>query len=481
MASDYDAVVVGAGPNGLTAAARIARAGRRVLVIEAAARIGGGVASDVDALDGVVRDVCSSVHPFGASSPAFRELELERHGLEWLHPPVALAHPLDGRGAAVVDRDLEAAVTTLGVDAARWKRRFGRLARRWDVLVDAFFAPLWPLPHRPLAAARFGASAIQPATRLAASFDGEAAPALFAGMAAHAAIPLERLATSASGLLLGAAGVAVGWPVARGGSQHIADALASVVREGGGDIETATRVRSLDRLPAAGAVLLDVSPRQLVDLAGDRLPPRYRSALLRFRPGAGACKIDYALREPVPWTDEACRRAGTVHLGGSLLEIAAAEQLVARGVVPERPFVLCGQPSVADPSRSPDQRHAFWAYCHVPQSVDFAGPALHDAVAAIEAQIEAAAPGFHDVVAARAVLGPVELERHDANLHGGDFSAGELDLRQLLFRPVARRDPYRTPVDGVYLCSASTPPGPGAHGMCGWHAAGSALAHSLRD
>jgi phytoene dehydrogenase-like protein len=481
VANEYEAVVVGAGPNGLTAAARIARAGRRVLVLEAAARIGGGVASDVDALDGVVRDVCSSVHPFGAASPAFRELGLDRHGLEWLHAPIALAHPLEGRGAAVLDRDLDASAATLGADAARWKRRFGRLARHWDALVDSFFAPLWPVPRRPLAAARFGASAIQPATRLAANFDGDAAPALFAGVAAHTAIPLERLGTSGPGLLLGAAGVAVGWPVARGGSQAIADALAAIVREGGGEIVTGNRVTALEQLPPAGAVLFDVSPRQLVDLAGDRLPGRYRSALLRFRPGAGACKIDYALREPVPWADPACRTAATVHLGGTLLEIAAAEQLVARGVVPERPFVLCGQPSVADPSRAPDGRHAFWAYCHVPQSVDFTGAALDDAVASIEAQIEAAAPGFKDVVAARAVLGPVELERHNANLHGGDFSAGALDLRQLLFRPVARRDPYRTPIDGVYLCSASTPPGPGAHGMCGWHAAGRAFAQSLRE
>ncbi len=329
---------------------------------------------------------------------------------------------------------------------------------------------------------RFGLSALQPAARLASSFDGEAAPALFAGLAAHAALPLEQLGTSAGGLLLGAAGTAIGWPFARGGSQAIADALAAVVREHDGEIVTGMRVTALDQVPSAAAVLFDVSPRQLVDIVGPQLPSRYRRALLRFRPGSGACKIDYSLLEPVPWAAPECREAGTVHLGGTLLEIAASEQLVARGVVPERPFVLCGQPSVADPSRSPrPDRHAFWAYCHVPQGVDFSGSALDDAVAAIEAQIEAAAPGFRDVVASRVVLGPVEFERHNANLHGGDFTGGALDLRQMLFRPVAGRDPYRTPVPDVYLCSASTPPGPGAHGMCGWNAAGSALAHSLRE
>jgi phytoene dehydrogenase-like protein len=481
VAREYDAVVVGAGPNGLTAAARLSRAGRRVVVIEAEPRIGGGVASDTEALDGVVRDVCSSVHPLGALSPAFAALELDRVGLEWLHPPVALAHPLASGDAAVLDRDLDRTVASLGADGARWRRRFGRLARQWEAIAEAVFAPMWPVPRRPLATLRFGAAAIQPATRLASTFDGEPARALFVGMAAHAALPLERLGTSASGLLLGAAAGAGGWPVARGGSQHIADALAGVVAQGGGEILTGTRVQSLDTLPSSSAVLLDVSPRALVDIAGDRLPDQYRRSLLRFRPGAGACKVDYALSEPVPWTASACRDAGTVHLGGTMLEIASSEQLVARGVVPERPFVLCGQPSVADASRAPAGRHAFWAYCHVPQSIDFSGPALAEAVDAIEAQIEAAAPGFRDVVVARSVLGPVELEAHNANLHGGDFSGGALDLRQLLFRPVRNRDPYRTPIADLYLCSASTAPGPGAHGMCGWNAAASALEHSLGD
>jgi phytoene dehydrogenase-like protein len=480
VASEYDAVVVGAGPNGLTAAARIASAGRKVLVIEAAPTVGGGVSSDTDALAGVVRDVCSSVHPFGAVSPAYAALDLAGHGLEWVHPPHALAHPLGGDRAAVLDRDIDVTAATLGVDGARWRRQFSSLARRWDAITAAVFAPMLPVPHRPLAAARFGVQALQAATRWSARFDGDAAPALFAGLAAHAALPLERLATSAGALLLGASAGVGGWPFARGGSQRIADALVAVITEHGGEIVTGTRVADLGSLPPSRAVLADVSPRRLVDLAPG-LPERYRRALLAFRPGAGACKLDYVLREPVPWTAPACGQAGTVHLGGSLLDIAAAEQLVARGVVPERPFVLCGQPSVADPTRAPAGRHAFWAYCHVPQGVDYSGAARDDAIAAIEAQIEAAAPGFRDIVERRAVLGPVELEHHDANLHGGDFSAGALDLRQLIARPVARRDPYRTPFDNLYLCSASTPPGPGAHGLNGWHAAASALTHSLPD
>ncbi len=481
MTVSYDAVVVGAGPNGLSAAARLARAGRRVLLVEAAASVGGGLASDSSIFPGAVVDVCSSVHPLGALSLAFAALELERAGLAWAHPPLALAHPLADGTAAVLDRDPSVTSASLGPDGARWRQCFGSLERRWPALAETVLAPLWPVPKHPLAAARFAMSAMLPATRFATRFDGEAARALFSGLAAHAAVPLEQLTTSSGALLLGAAAGVGGWPFARGGSQQIADALVAQIVGAGGEVVTGTRVRDLDALPPARAVLLDVSPRQLADIAGARLPARYRRALLRFRPGPGACKLDYTLSEPVPWTAAACRRAGTVHVGGSMFEIAAAEQLVARGVVPERPFVICGQPSVADPSRAPAGRQVFWAYGHVPQGIDVTGAVLDQAVDAIETRIEEFAPGFRDVVVARSVLGPVALEAHNANLHGGDFAGGALDARQLLARPMLRRDPYRTPLNGVYLCSASTPPGPGAHGLCGWHAAGSALAHELKD
>ncbi len=478
--SAYDAIIVGSGPNGLTAAARLAMAGYSVCVFENANEFGGGTRTSRDAMDGYALDTCSSVHPFGAASPAFRALGLEDHGLEWLHAPIALAHPLDGGRAAVLDRDHSATTGSLASDGARWRRRFGFIERHWDALVGELFAPVLRIPSAPFALARFGVSALRPATKLSASFDGEAAQALFAGLAAHSALPLDRLQTSGAGLMLGAAVGTVGWPVAAGGSDAIARSLASVITSNGGEIITGHRVRSLGELPSARALLFDTSPRGLADICADALPKRYLRRLLKFRHGAGAFKIDYALREPIAWTAAACRSAGTLHLGGSMLEIAAAEAIVASGSIAERPYVLVGQSSLADASRAPAGRHCAWAYCHVPQGVDLrdSGDVIRET---IESQIERFAPGFRDVVIERRILGPSEFEAHNSNLHGGDFGGGAADGMQLLFRPtgVPSLDPYRTPAPHVYICSASTPPGAGVHGMCGWNAAGSALRHSL--
>jgi phytoene dehydrogenase-like protein len=477
--AEYDAVVVGAGPNGLTAAARLATHGARVLVVEAAATIGGGARSAELLRSGVRHDVCAAVHPLGLVSPAFAALDLDAHGLAWLQPPLALAHPLDDGRAAVLDRDVTATIATLGADATRWRRLFGRLDRSFGTVLDAAMRPVLRVPRHPFALARFGALGVQSAVAFSNRFTDEPAPALFAGVAAHGGVPLEHWATAAPGLLLAMA-ARCGWPVARGGSQSIADALGAVVRASGGTIECDRLVGSLDELPPARAVLLDVSARQLADIAGTRLPSRYVRRLLAFRHGVGACKLDYIVSEPIPWRAEACRRAGTVHVGGTRLEITAAEAAVAAGEVAQAPFVLVGQPTLVDRSRAPAGEHVVWAYCHVPQGRDLSAQ-RDEIVERLEAQIERFAPGFRDTIVARHVMGPAELEAHDHNLHGGDITLGSPAGRQLFFRPMARLDPYRTPAGDIYLCSSAAPPGPGVHGMCGWHAAGSALRHTLSD
>ena len=465
----YDAVVVGSGPNGLAAAITMARAGRSVLVLEAREAIGGGCRSAELTLPGFVHDVCSAIHPLGLGSPFFKTLPLGDHGLEWIHPPAPVAHPLDDGTAVVIERSVEETAAGLGPDAAAYRRLMGPLSAEWDALAPELLAPLH-LPRHPLAMARFGLMAVRSASGFAqARFRGERARAVFAGIAGHSILPLERTATAAIGLVLGALTHAVGWPLPRGGSRRIADALAAHLRSLGGEIRTGSPVESLDALPPARAVLCDVTPRQLLKLAGDRLRGRYRRGLERYRYGPAAFKLDFALSGPIPWKAAGCARAATVHLGGTLDEIAASEAAVGRGEHPDRPFVLLVQPSLFDASRAPAGRHTVWAYCHVPNGSTF------DMRARIEAQIERFAPGFGDLVLARSVLTPARLQELNANYVGGDINGGAQDLGQMFTRPVARIVPYSTPVRGLYICSSSTPPGGGVHGMCGYHAARAAL------
>jgi phytoene dehydrogenase-like protein len=465
-----DAIVVGAGPNGLSAAVALARAGWKVQVRERSADVGGGARTLPLTLPGFLHDHCSAVHPLAAASPFFRTLPLARHGLRFVEPPVACAHPFDDGPAALLVRSTQDTAETLGGDGAAWRALFDPLAGSLDALLADVLGAVLHVPRHPLLLARFGVDALRPARALAEGrFRGLRARALLAGLAAHAARPLEDAPTSAFALVLGAAAHAVGWPFPAGGAQRIPDALAALLASLGGEITTSAPVASLDAVRGARAVLLDLTPRQVLAVAGRELPPRYRTALARFRYGPGAFKIDYALSAPVPWRDPACARAGTVHLGGTLEEIAAAERSAAAGRMPERPFVLLSQPTLFDPSRAPPGRHVAWAYCHVPHAY------ADDASAALEAQIERFAPGFHEVVLARAVRAPADLERDDPNLVGGDVGGGELSLRQTLFRPAVRVDPWSTPVPGLFLCSASTPPGGGVHGMCGYLAARAAL------
>ena len=472
-AAEYDAVIVGAGPNGLAAAVTIAEAGRSVLLVEAAATVGGGTRSAELTLPHFVHDVCAAVHTFAAGSPFLRRLPLDRHGLHWAHPPTPLAHPLE-RAAAVLERTPGATARQLGDGGDEWFRVLGVAATSWDDLAPALLGPLVRVPRHPLALARFGLSALLPATTVARRLRTPEGRALFAGLAAHAFLPLESPLTASFGIALAAAGHAWGWPFAEGGSQRLADALAALLVDWGGRIETGRRVGHLDELPPAGAVLLDVTPAQLLALAAGRLPDHYRRRLERFRYGPAVFKVDYALDGPVPWSAEPCTRAGTLHLGGSLEEIAEGERAVARGRHPERPFMLVAQPTVADPGRAPPGRHVLWTYCHVPNG------STVNMTERMEAQLERFAPGFRERVLARHVMGPPDLERYDANYVGGDISGGAHAGTQLLLRPVPTLAPYRTPVPDVYLCSSSTPPGAGAHGMCGHWAARSALRHSLR-
>ena len=467
-----DAVVVGAGPNGLAAAVTLARAGCSVVVLEGADVAGGGCRSEELTLPGFVHDVCSAIHPLGVSSPVFSGMPLADHGLEWVHPQAPAAHPLPDGRAAVLERSLAATAESLGADGRAWRRLVGPLAERWDELTASILGPLIRVPRHPVLLTRFGLKALWPARTLARRrFEGEDARALFGGLAAHAILDLGSPLTSSFGLTFAASGHAVGWPTARGGSQRLTDALVSYLRSLGGEVVTGQRVASLDDLPPARAVLFDLTPRQLVAVAGDRLPARARRRLGRFRYGPGSFKIDYALDGPVPWTAEGCSRAGSVHVGGTLDEVVAAERDVAQGRHPERPFVLTAQPSLFDATRAPEGKHTFWAYCHVPHG------STVDMTEAVEAQIERFAPGFRDRVLARHTMFPADLERHNANNVGGDVAGGSHGGLQLIARPRLAADPYSLPITGMdaYLCSASTPPGAGVHGMCGWWAAQSAL------
>lgn len=473
----YDAVVIGSGPNGLAAAITIAKAGRSVVVYEAAETVGGGMRSAALTAPNFISDVCSTAHPLGISSPFFRRLPLARYGLEWVQPHAPLAHPLPDGPAVILEREVSATAERLGPDAAAWERLMGPLARDWTVLADVFLGPLRPLAMaaHPLLVSRFGLGAMRSASGLARGrFRGVAARALFAGMAAHGMLPLERGPSASFALVLGASAHAVGWPVVRGGTQALADALAGYLRDLGGEIVTNRPVDSLDDLPSASAILCDVTPRQLLRIAGERLPALYRAELNRYRYGPGSFKLDYALDGPVPWRDPDCLHAGVVHVGGTLGEIAASERAVAHDEIPERPFILVAQQSLFDVTRAPAGRQTLWVYCHVPHG------SRVDMTARVEAQIERFAPGFRDRIIARHAMDSAALESYNANYVGGDINGGLQDWAQLYTRPAVRLNPYTTGAPGLYICSSATPPGGGVHGMCGYWAARAALAGSLR-
>ena len=445
-----------------------------MLVREAQDTLGGSVRSAELTLPGFVHDVCSSIHPFVPGSPFFRTVPLAEHGVEMVESPVVVAHPFDDGTAVGLERSIDATAAQLGEDADAYRRLMAPLARDWDKLEEAVLAPLIGLPRHPLALARFSLPALRSADGLARSaFRTERARALFGGCAAHSMVPLTRLGTAAFGFVLALAGHRFGWPFPRGGAQKITDAAVSYLKTLGGEVEAAAPVHSLAELPRARAVLCDVTPAAFLTLAGDRLPSGYRKRLLRYRRGPGAFKLDYALDGPIPWRAEECARAATVHLGATMDELVASEEAPWRSSHAERPFVLLAQHSLFDPTRAPVGKHTVWAYCHLPNG------SARDMTERIERQIERFAPGFRDLVAARSALPPRELERRNENLVGGDINGGAADLRQLLFRPSPRVSPYSTPLDGVYLCSASTPPGGGVHGMCGYLAARLALSDAL--
>ena len=462
-------VVVGSGPNGLAAAIALARAGVPVSLVEGADTIGGGCRSEELTRPGFVHDTCSTVHALALASPFLSRLPLDEHGLELVHPDVPLAHPLDDGSAAILERSVEATALRLGPDARAYRRLFEPLVSSADHLFEGILGPLRP-PRHPLVMARFGPRALRSASGLARSqFSGEHARALLAGCSAHSMLSLRSPASAAFGLVLAVSAHRVGWPVAGGGSQRLADALASYLRSLGGEITTGRFMESLDEVGGARAVLADVTPRQLLGLARGRLPDLYARRLSRFRYGPGIFKLDWALDGPIPWRAEEVSRAGTVHLGGTLEEIAASEDAATQGRHHERPYVLLVQPTLFDPSRAPDGRHTAWAYCHVPHG------STRDMTNEIEGQVERFAPGFRDLILDRSARNSADVERHNPNYVGGDINGGAQDIRQLFTRPMTRLDPYSTPVDGLYLCSSATPPGGGVHGMCGYFAARSAL------
>jgi phytoene dehydrogenase-like protein len=468
-----NAVVVGSGPNGLAAAITLARAGLKVSVLEALPTAGGGCRTEKLTLPGCLHDVCSAVHPLLAESPFFQSVDLAGRGVELSVPEVAFAHPLDNGRAGSVTKSVVGTASRLGPDALAYRQMFDPLVAGLPQITPALLAPMRSIPPYPLEAARFAAKGILPAKLIARRFETDEARALFAGAAAHSMLPLGHLVTGSFGLLFIAMAHSCGWPLVRGGSARITDALVAELESLGGSLQTGHPVSSLDEVSGHGLVMFDTAPLQLLQIAGSELPWHYRRSLQRIDYGPGVCKVDWVLQAAVPWEAEVCRKAGTVHVGGTFEEVANAEAEVAAGRHSERPFCLVAQPSVVDSSRAPDGLHVLWAYCHVP-----AGSPV-DMTERMEKQIERFAPGFRDLVIARVTRTAQEVAKHNANCVGGSISGGLPTLRQTVFRPTMAWSPYRTPIDHVYLCSASTPPGAGVHGMCGYYAARSALASNL--
>jgi phytoene dehydrogenase-like protein len=462
------ACVIGSGPNGLAAAIVLAQAGMQVEVFEAESQPGGAARTMELTLPGFHHDFGSAVHPMAAGSPFFSSLPLADHGLEWLHSPAALAHPFDDGTAITLERNLDDAEAALGEDGRAWRNLMEPLVRDWDGFAQDILRPILRVPRHPFLLARFAQDAIPPATFVARRrFRNERTRALFAGLAAHSFLSLHEPLSASFGMVLAAAAHAVGWPIPRGGAQSIANALSAHLVQLGGKITASTRIASFDQLPPCNLTLCDITPRQLLRLSQGKLSSGYRRRLENFRYGPGIFKVDYALSAPIPWKAAECLRAATVHLGGSMGEIAASEAAMASGHLAERPFVLLAQPTLFDPSRAPAGKHIAWAYCHIPNGSTF------NMLERLEAQIERFAPGFRDCILARRVFSPSEMEAMDANLVGGDINGGAVDLSQFLFRPTWRN--YATSAKDVYLCSSSTPPGGGVHGMCGYNAASVAL------
>ena len=463
-------MVVGSGPNGLAAAITLAQQGWRVTVLEAKDTIGGGARSSELTLPGYLHDVCSAIHATAAISPFFQGLPLQEQGLRWVNPPQCVAHPLEDGSAVALHTSIDATGESIGGrDGGAYQRLIAPLVADWELLQSGLLGPMrWP--RHPLAMARFGRYGLRSAKGLAFStFRDERARALFAGLAAHSLLPLDKRPSAAFGLVLAIFGHVGGWPFPQGGAQRISDALACYLRSLGGNVMTATPVRSLEELPPARATLLDLTPKQVIEVAGERMPSGYRGRMQRYRYGMGAFKVDWALNGPIPWRAEECTQSATVHVGGNFAEIAEAEETVWRGGHPDRPFVLLAQHTLFDPTRAPQGKHTAWAYCHVPHG------STVDMTERIEAQIERFAPGFRDLVLGRSIMSPARLEEYNSNYIGGDINGGVQDLGQLFGRPTLRWDPYSTPMKGVYICSSSTPPGGGVHGMCGYNAACSVL------
>ncbi|HUC85391.1 MAG TPA: NAD(P)/FAD-dependent oxidoreductase [Candidatus Acidoferrales bacterium] len=470
MKNQYDAVVVGSGPNGLAAAITLAKAGLSVLLIEGNPEVGGGARSAELTLPGYWHDLCSAIYPFATASPFFQSLDLRQYGLEWIQPELPLAHPLEAGRAACLYRSLETTAEGLGADGASYKKLLRPLVENSELLIPEILKPLLHLPAAPILLSRFGLAALQPVNGFCRRhFKQPAAQALFSGLAAHSFLSLRQLASSAIGLALNILAHSAGWPLPRGGAGNVSAALVRSFQALGGAIQLNCFVRNIDDLPRSKAILFDLAPRHFLAVVGHHFPKRYADALARFQHGPGVFKVDYALSAPIPWKHQDCRKAGTVHVGGTLEEITASEEEVSSGFHPEKPFVLVTQPSVFDPSRAPAGKHTAWAYCHVPSASTL------DQADRMEAQIERFAPGFRDCILKRSTRTCRDLELSNPNLVGGDINGGRANLKQLLVRPILSRVPYRTPLRGIYLCSASTPPGGGVHGMCGCNAARFAL------